>query len=135
LKVKPEISFMEGTGGGSHKANYKIKYKPVKKLLDQAKAYLDAGAYKLMLESEGITEDLPVKKWRTDIIRKAVDEIGIDKWMFEASDPVVFKWYLKNFGPEVNLFIDHSQVFEYNAWRHQLWGDHEIWKGKSVRYR
>lgn len=134
LKVKPEISFMVGTGGGTHKANYKIKYKPVDKLLQEAKAYLEAGAYKLMLESEGITEDLPQKKWRTDIIKKAVDAVGIDKWMFEASDPVVFKWYLQNFGQDVNVFIDHSQIFEFNAWRAGLWGNPDIWKDKPVNY-
>ncbi len=28
--------------------------------------------------------------------------------MFEAADPDVFAWYVKNYGPEVNLFVDHS---------------------------
>ncbi len=130
LKVKPEISFMEGAGGGTHIANYKPKYRKVDELLEQAQAYLDAGAYKLMLESEGITEDLPPAKWRKDIIKKAIDKLGVDKWMFEASDPQVFKWYLKNYGKDVNVFIDHSQIFEFNAWRLGLWGDPDIWKGK-----
>ena len=26
--------------------------------------------------------------------------------MFEAADPEVFAWYIKNWGPEVNLFVD-----------------------------
>jgi phosphosulfolactate synthase (CoM biosynthesis protein A) len=30
--------------------------------------------------------------------------------MFEAADPAVFGWYIKNYGPEVNLFVDHSQI-------------------------
>jgi phosphosulfolactate synthase (CoM biosynthesis protein A) len=55
--------------------------------------------------------------------------------MFEASEPAVFKWYLKKFGRDVNLFIDHSQIVEYTAWRCQLWGDRDIWKGKAVSYR
>ena len=134
LKVKPEISFMEGAGGGTHIAGYKPKYRSVERLFEQAEAYLKAGAYKLMLESEGITEDLPAKKWRKDIIKKAIDRFGVERWMFEASDPEVFKWYLKHYGREVNVFIDHSQVFEFNAWRHGLWGDKDIWKGKKIRY-
>ena len=134
FKVKPEISFMEGAGAGTHAAKYKIKYRNEKEMLKQAKAYLDAGAYMLMLESEGITEDLPPEKWRTDIIKKAIDMFGVEKWMFEASDPKVFKWYLKNYGTDINVFIDHSQVFEYNAWRHQLWGDPKIWEGKELKY-
>ena len=55
--------------------------------------------------------------------------------MFEASDPPVFKWYLKTFGKDVNLFIDHSQIVELNAWRLGLWGDADIWKGKEVHYQ
>ena len=49
-------------------------------------------------------------------------------------DPPVFKWYLKTFGKDVNLFIDHSQVVEFAAWRTKLWGDSSIWKGKKLHY-
>jgi phosphosulfolactate synthase (CoM biosynthesis protein A) len=55
--------------------------------------------------------------------------------MFESSDPPVFKWYLKNFASDVNLSIDHSQIVEYTAWRTKLWGDPEIWKGKTLSYK
>jgi len=55
--------------------------------------------------------------------------------MFEAADPPVFKWYLKNFGKDVNLFIDYSQIVEFTAWRTKLWGDPEIWRGKPIKYR
>jgi len=79
LKCKPEISFMEGAGAGTHISNYKPRYKDVNKMLDAAQQYLDAGAYKLMLESEGITEDMPVKKWRKDIIKKAINRFGVEK--------------------------------------------------------
>lgn len=26
--------------------------------------------------------------------------------MFEAADPAVFEWYIKNYGNEINLFVD-----------------------------
>jgi len=42
---------------------------------------------------------------------------------------------LNNFGSGVNLFIDHSQIVEYTAWRTKLWGDPEIWKGKTLSYK
>jgi phosphosulfolactate synthase (CoM biosynthesis protein A) len=89
----------------------------------------------IMIESEGLTEDLPPEKWRTDVIKQLIATFGLEKLMFEASDPVVFKWYLKNFGRDVNVFIDHSQVVEFTAWKTGLWGDRDIWKGKEVRYR
>src|SRR3989454_978379 len=65
---------------------------------------------------------------------KLEDKFGYHTWMFEASDPPVFKWYLKTFGKDVNLFIDHSQIVEFNAWRLGLWGDPNIWKGKNLSY-
>jgi phosphosulfolactate synthase (CoM biosynthesis protein A) len=131
---KPEISLMIGAGAGTHIVGYKPKLRSVDDLMEEARAHLKAGAHIMMLESEGITEDLPPSKWRTDVIKKLVSEFGFESWMFESSDPPVFKWYLKNFGSNVNLFIDHSQIVEYTAWRTKLWGDPEIWKGKTLSY-
>ena len=132
---KPEISLMIGAGAGTHIVGYKPKLRSVDDLMEEARAHLKAGAHIMMLESEGITEDLPPSKWRTDVIKKLVSEFGFESWMFESSDPPVFKWYLKNFGSNVNLFIDHSQIVEYTAWRTKLWGDQEIWKGKTLSYK
>jgi phosphosulfolactate synthase (CoM biosynthesis protein A) len=132
---KPEISLMIGAGAGTHIVGYKPKLRSVDDLLKEARAHLNAGAHIMMLESEGITEDLPPSKWRTDVIKKLVSEFGFELWMFESSDPPVFKWYLKNFGSNINLFIDHSQIVEYTAWRTKLWGDPEIWKGKTLSYK
>jgi hypothetical protein len=46
-----------------------------------------------MIESEGVTEN--VGPWRTDVPAKFIDEIGLEKLMFEAADPDVFAWYIK----------------------------------------
>jgi phosphosulfolactate synthase (CoM biosynthesis protein A) len=35
--------------------------------------------------------------------------------MFEAADPDVFGWYNKNYGVDVNLFVDHSRIVQWNA--------------------
>jgi phosphosulfolactate synthase (CoM biosynthesis protein A) len=136
MKAKPEISMMVGAGAGTHVAGYAeaMVMREVDDVVNEAKMHLRAGASIFMLESEGITEDLPPKKWRTDVIRKLSREFGFSRWMFEASDPPVFKWYLKEFGPDVNLFIDHSQVVEFNCWRLGVWGDPNIWKGKKLSY-
>jgi phosphosulfolactate synthase (CoM biosynthesis protein A) len=60
----------------------------------------------IMIESEGITEN--VNEWRTDVVAEIIDALGTEKVMFEAADPAVFEWYIKNYGSEVNLFVDHS---------------------------
>ncbi|MDE1856576.1 MAG: phosphosulfolactate synthase [Candidatus Micrarchaeota archaeon] len=135
MKPKPEISMMIGAGAGTHIVGYKTRMKTMGEFFDEAKAYLKSGAEIIMVESEGLTEDLPPNKWRLDVIRKLVKEFGYNRWMFEAADPEVFKWYYKNVGRDANLFIDHTQVVEFNAWRLGLWGDPDIWGNKVYRYR
>jgi phosphosulfolactate synthase (CoM biosynthesis protein A) len=135
MKPKPEISMMYGAGAGTHIAGYQTKLKILEDLLDEIDLHQAAGAEIMMLESEGITEDLPAEEWRTDIINELNKKFGFSCFMFEASDPPVFKWYLKQFGPSVNLFIDHSQIVEFTSWRTKLWGDDDIWKDKPLFYK
>jgi phosphosulfolactate synthase (CoM biosynthesis protein A) len=98
----------------------------------RAKRHLDAGAYMIMIESEGITEC--VRTWRTDVICKIIRELGIEKTMFEAADPAVFGWYIKNYGPEVNLFVDHSQIVLLECLRSGIWGTKDVW-GRILTYK
>lgn len=136
MKAKPEISIMAGAGAGTHVVGYgaQMEMRSLEDVIAETEAHMRAGAQMFMLESEGITEDLPPEKWRTDAITALVDKFGYKRWMFEASDPPVFKWYLKKFGREINLFIDHSQIVEFTAWRLGLWGDKDIWKDKTIAY-
>jgi phosphosulfolactate synthase (CoM biosynthesis protein A) len=48
----------------------------------------------IMVESEGITEN--VKAWRTDVAAKFIIALGPERLMFEAVNPEVFGWYIKN---------------------------------------
>ena len=41
----------------------------------------------------------------------------IENVMFEAANPQVFEWYIKNYGVDVNLFIDHSQTVQLECLR------------------
>jgi phosphosulfolactate synthase (CoM biosynthesis protein A) len=58
-----------------------------------------------------------VKTWRTDVVARIIGELGLDKVMLEAADPPVFEWYIRNYGNEVNLFVDHSQIVRLEALR------------------
>ena len=97
-----------------------------------AKRHLDAGAYMIMIESEGITEN--VKQWRTDVPARVINALGLEKVMFEAADPEVFAWYIKNWGPEVTLFVDHSQIVQLECLRSGIWGTASLW-GRVVTYK
>jgi len=79
----------------------------------------------IMIEFEGITES--VKSWRTDVIAKFIRGLGPEKTMFEAADPEVFGWYIKHYGPEINLFVDHSQIVLLECLRSGIWGTQDLW--------
>ena len=54
--------------------------------------------------------------------------------MFEAADPEVFGWYVKNYGPEVNLFVDHSQIVQLECLRSRHLGHQEPVWGRVITY-
>ncbi|KAG8957403.1 hypothetical protein FRC03_010189, partial [Tulasnella sp. 419] len=65
LKAKPEIGIQFGAGGDTSAEELEsIGTRDAGWLIDRAKTFLDAGADTIMIESEGITEN--VKTWRTD---------------------------------------------------------------------
>jgi len=133
LKAKPEIGIQFGAGGDSTVKELEAEgTQDVDYAISQAKRFIDAGAYLIMMESEGVTEN--AEPWRIDVPAKFINEVGLEKMMFEASDPDVFKWYVKNYGPEVNLFVDHSQIVQLEATRQGIWGTNDIW-GRIVTYK
>jgi phosphosulfolactate synthase (CoM biosynthesis protein A) len=85
-----------------------------------------------MLESEGVTES--VTKWRTDVPARFVEALGLDQVMFEAAAPAVFAWYVRTYGPEVNLFVDHSQIVQLECLRAGIWGTSGTW-GRIITYK
>jgi phosphosulfolactate synthase (CoM biosynthesis protein A) len=133
LKAKPEVGIQFGAGGATTVAELEAEgTRDPEWLIAQAKRFLEAGAYMIMIESEGITEN--VKVWRTDVTSKIVDALGLEKVMFEAADPEVFGWYVKNYGPEVNLFVDHSQIVHLEILRRGIWGTKSLW-GRVLTYK
>ena len=91
--------FAFGVGGGTAAAELEAEgTKDVGWLIAQAEQALDAGADIIMIESEGITEN--VTTWRTDVVARIINKLGLEKVMFEGADPSVFEWYIKNYGNE-----------------------------------
>ena len=133
MKAKPEVGIQFGAGGAT--ASVELESEGVRDpswAIAQAKRFLDAGAEIIMIESEGITEN--VDPWRTDVPARFIDEIGMEKLMFEAADPDVFAWYIKNYGADVNLFVDHSQIVQLECLRAGIWGTKSLW-GRVVTYK
>ncbi|MDQ4075165.1 MAG: phosphosulfolactate synthase [Chloroflexota bacterium] len=133
LKAKPEIGIQFGAGGASSvEALATEGTRAPQRVIAQGKRFLEAGAYMLMIESEGITES--VKEWRTDVVSQIVDALGLEQVMFEAAEPAVFAWYIKTYGPEVNLFVDHSQIVQLECLRSGIWGPKSLW-GRVLTYK
>jgi phosphosulfolactate synthase (CoM biosynthesis protein A) len=133
LKAKPEVGIQFGAGGATAAAELQAEgTRDPNWAVAQAKRFLDAGADIIMIESEGITEN--VDPWRTDVPAKFIDELGVEKLMFEAADPDVFAWYIKNYGADVNLFVDHSQIVQLECLRAGIWGTKSLW-GRVVTYK
>jgi len=134
LIAKPEIGIQFGAGGDTEAGELaSIGTSDPSKVVEMGERFIrDAGVERIMIESEGITEN--VKNWRTDVIRSILRELPPDKVMFEAADPKVFNWYIREFGADVNLFVDHSQIVQLSCLREGIWGMADTF-GKITAFR
>ncbi len=133
LKAKPEVGIQFGAGGATRVEELESEgTRDVDWPIQLARRFLDAGASMIMIESEGITEN--VRTWRTDVPARIIDRLGLAHVMFEAADPAVFEWYIKNYGPEVNLFVDHNQIVQLECLRSGIWGTASLW-GRVLTYK
>ncbi|KGO67682.1 Aldolase-type TIM barrel [Penicillium italicum] len=126
LEPKPELGIQFGAGGDTPASGLEaIGTSDPGKLVNLGRKFLDAGVKRLMIESEGITEN--VNSWRTDVVSKIMKELPPERVMFEAADPKVFNWYVREFGIDVNLFVDHSQIVQLECLRTGIWGTADTW--------
>src|SRR5262249_29482592 len=91
LKAKPELGIQFGAGGGAT---------PVAELaaegtrdagwvIKRAEVCLEAGAHMIMIESEGIIEN--VETWRTDVVAQIIDALGTEKVHVRGGRPTGFR--------------------------------------------
>jgi phosphosulfolactate synthase (CoM biosynthesis protein A) len=133
MKAKPELGIQFGAGGDTEaSALEEAGTSDPSKIVNLGKQFIDAGVERMMIESEGITEN--VRTWRTDVIQSILKGLPMEKVMFEAADPAVFNWYIREFGVDVNLFVDHSQIVQLTCLRCGIWGMADTF-GKVVSYR
>lgn len=133
FEAKPEVGIQFGAGGAT--ASEALAAEGTMDpgwAIQQARRFLETGAYMIMIESEGITEN--VDHWRTDVPAMIARELGLERVMFEAAEPDVFQWYVKNYGPEINLFVDHSQIVQLECLRSGIWGTKSLW-GRVLTYK
>jgi phosphosulfolactate synthase len=88
---------------------------------------LDAGAWKVITEGrEGGTAGIyrPTGEMRTGLVDEIVHEIAVDDLVFEAPTKAAQAWFVKHFGPGVNLGnIPPEEVIPLETLRLGLRGD------------
>ena len=133
LKPKPEIGIQFGAGGDNDTTELEAEgTRDPQILIDAANGCLNAGASIIMIELEGITEY--ADPWRTDVAAKIMKQVGMDKVMFEAANRRGLSGYIKNYGIDVNLFVDHSQIVQLECLRRGIRGTKSTF-GRIVTHR
>ncbi|CAO2823727.1 unnamed protein product [Amaranthus hypochondriacus] len=120
LKVKPQFAVKFDKSdiplSGNRAYGAYVKPRPrtydlvedVDLLIRKAERCLEAGADMIMIDAQDVSQR--AESLRADIIAKIIGRLGVEKTMFEAGDARTSDWFISQYGPKVNLFVDHSQV-------------------------
>lgn len=68
-------------------------------LIRKAERCLEAGADMIMIDADDVSKH--AHSLRTDIIAKIIGRLGLEKTMFEASNPRTSEWFINQYGPKV----------------------------------
>ncbi|KAI2604217.1 putative sulfonate biosynthesis enzyme [Hypoxylon fragiforme] len=135
LTPKPELGIQFGAGGDTSAAELRgTGTSDPGKVVNMAKRFVrEVGVERVMIESEGITEN--VQAWRTGVIQSILRELPLDNVHIytSVSRPDATR-YIPEFGVDVNLFVDHSQIVQLAGLRAGIWGKSDIF-GKVTTVR
>ncbi len=105
----------------------------INRLKKQIENFLNAGSWKILLESEGLTENINKQDYRWDIIDSIISPLHLSEFMVEADDQDVFCKYIEIYGPNINMMIDHTRVLKMEDARIGYGPSQFLW-GKVVKY-
>ncbi len=81
----------------------------------QVEAYQKAGAWKVLVQGEGISEGVDAIK--DTLLLNLVARFDVQDFIFQAKDAVSQAWYIGAFGNAVNLDVDDHQVIDVELLR------------------
>lgn len=84
-------------------------------VLRQIDAYREAGAWKVLIQAEGISED--VDRFKGDFVLGIAARYDVEDLIFQAKDAAAQLWYVSAFGNVVNLDVDDHQVLDLELLR------------------
>lgn len=68
----------------------------------------------IMIDADGLVSS--VDNLHSDLVAKIIERLGVEKIMFEANDPTVSEWFIKNYGPKVSCsayIMLHRYIVDY----------------------
>lgn len=128
LRAKPEVA-MAYSPPGRHP---EIPPANADMIIYETQRCLDAGAWKVTIEEDGVFRY--VDEWALDLVYRLVRTVGVEKLMFEASEAATYNWLIRTFGPDVNVFVDPSDIPAFIGTRTGVWGKEDTW-GRIAAYR
>jgi len=81
-------------------------------------ACLKAGAWRVLVQAEGLNEDVPEPNQR--LISDLLARFGMDRLIFQAKEPELFSWFLIRFGSGISLDVDAEDVLDLELRRRGL---------------
>jgi phosphosulfolactate synthase len=84
-------------------------------IFEQVRAYQKAGAWKVLVQGEGISEG--VESMKQQLLLNLVAQFDLQDFVFQAKDGSTQVWYLNAFGNSVNLDVDDHQVIDLELMR------------------
>jgi phosphosulfolactate synthase (CoM biosynthesis protein A) len=84
-------------------------------IMAQIAAYQKAGAWKVLVQGEGVSEDVDLIKG--GFIINLVAEFGIDDFIFQAKNSAAQEWFVANLGNAVNVDVYDDQVIDMELMR------------------
>ncbi|MGH2401376.1 MAG: phosphosulfolactate synthase [Candidatus Limnocylindria bacterium] len=87
-------------------------------LLRQIDALMEAGAYRVLLQGEGIVED--VGEIDESLLLDLAAHVDLESVVFQAKDARAQRWFIENLGPDTNLDVDSHQLITLELARRGL---------------
>ena len=105
----------------------------INRLIKQSTKYLKAGCWKIVIESEGLTENLDKIDYRWTVIDSIISPLELSQFIVEADNQDILSKYIEIYGPKINMMIDHNRLLKMEAARLGFGPSQFLW-GKVVRY-
>jgi len=87
-------------------------------LLRQIETLMEAGAYRILVQGEGIVED--VDQIDEDLLLDIAARFDIGSIVFQAKDARAQRWFIENLGPDTNLDVESNQLITLELARRGL---------------